>query len=208
MFLNDTHRKADELVKAGKFDESLEIYNNLIILHPDNADMLGEMGVIFIHLNDREKCFYYLNAALDLEPSRSYRYSCRAYAHGHFKDYDASIMDYQRAIELDPEDSIAHNNLGLALEQKGYNDEAQKRFEQADKLAKAEEKMFSVLDELEANRKASPEGDMNEIPSEEIETRLNEEEKSNTWKEIKKFFTSAQQRKDFIRFIKNGFKIK
>ena len=75
MFLNDTHRKADELVKAGKFDESLEIYNNLIILHPNNADMLGEMGVIFIHLNNRERCFYYLNAALELEPERSYRSS-------------------------------------------------------------------------------------------------------------------------------------
>lgn len=207
MFLNDTHRKADELVKAGKFDESLEIYKNLIILHPDNADMLGEIGVIFIHLNDREQCFSYLNAALELEPERSYRYSCRAYAFGHFKDYDAAIKDYQRAIELDPEDSIAHNNLGLALEQKGYNEEAQKRFEQADKLAKAEEQMFRVLDELEAEKKPIEEEQTHkEVKSDIAEQEL--EVKSSVWKEIKKFFTSAQQRKDFIRFIKNGFKIK
>lgn len=208
MFLNDTHRKADELVKAGKFDESLEIYNNLIILHPNNADMLGEMGVIFIHLNNRERCFYYLNAALELEPERSYRYSCRAYAFGHFKDYDAAIRDYQRAIELDPEDSIAHNNLGLALEQKGYNEEAQKRFEKADKLAKAEEKMFQVLDELEANEKSSLEEESKINQVEKVPEIQDKEVKSSVWKEIKKFFTSAQQRKDFVRFIKNGFKIK
>lgn len=68
--------------------------------------------------------------------------------------------------------------------------------------------MFQVLDELEANEKSSPEVEPKVNQAEEVPKIQDKEEKSSVWKEIKKFFTSAQQLKDFVRFIKNGFKIK
>ncbi len=37
---------------------------------------------------------------------------------------DEAIACYQKAIELDPKDAIAHNNLGLALQAKDQRDEA------------------------------------------------------------------------------------
>ena len=40
------------------------------------------------------------------------------------RDYDEAIACFRKAIELDPKDAMAHNNLGDALRQKGQVDEA------------------------------------------------------------------------------------
>ena len=50
------------------------------------------------------------------------------------RDTDAAIEDYKTCIELDPEDTIAHNNLGILEEAKGYKAQAQERFKVADEL--------------------------------------------------------------------------
>ena len=55
----------------------------------------------------------------------SYRYSSRAFVKAHIKDVEGAIKDYQKAIELDPDDAIAHNNLGIILEQQGHKDQAE-----------------------------------------------------------------------------------
>jgi Flp pilus assembly protein TadD len=76
-----------------------------------------------------------MDKAVELEPKNPYRYSSRAYINWHLKNMEQAVADYKMAIELDPDDAVAHNNLGMLEEQMGYQQQAQKRFKKADGLA-------------------------------------------------------------------------
>lgn len=43
-----------------------------------------------------------------------------------FGDTEAAILDYEKAIKLDPEDAVSYNNIGLLQEKLGYKQKAQK----------------------------------------------------------------------------------
>lgn len=204
MFLNAKHEKADKLLKKGELQKALELFNELIEELGENPILYSDRGVVFLHLNKREECLNDLSKAVQLQPNYSYRYACRAFAYSHFKLLDESIVDYQKAVELDPEDAVAHNNLGMLLEQKGYKDEADRRFAVADKLAKAEDRLQEMMTELEqgnsSEKSSEPENSMHK---EEAELTA---EDTSAGQEFKKIFTSKKQFKEFVQFIKNGFK--
>jgi tetratricopeptide (TPR) repeat protein len=172
--------------------------------NPNHPDILSDRGVVYIHLNRKEDALKAFDLSLNLQPDYAYRYSSRAYARAFFGDIDAAIKDYEKAVELDKEDAIAYNNLGLLLEQKGRMDLAKKNFDRADHLAKIEEKLLNVVDELEEDGIY----DEVQIQRKEIEPIEKRKKELTTWGEMKKIFTSKDQFKDFLHFIKNGFKNK
>jgi Flp pilus assembly protein TadD len=201
MFINDKHQLADQLIKSGDYHPALSILLELITAHPDSPDLLSDTGVVFLHLNQEVECFEKLNQAIALQPEYSYRYACRAFAYNHFNKIELALIDYERAIELDPDDAVAHNNLGVLLEQKGYYDQAKRRFEQADKLAKAEENLLEIMDKLESPQKEVIQ------PLAENQAKENSDSRS-TWSEFKRIFTSKKQRREFFRYLRNGFRLK
>lgn len=206
MFVNTQHAAALDLLKSGKIQEAIDLYTQVLNDIGDHPDVLSDRGVAYLHANNKESCFRDLLKAKELEPERAYRYSSLAFARTHFKDYDNAIKDYERAIELDPEDSIAHNNLGLLLEQKGYENQAQQRFKRADELSKQEDHLIEMMEEMEEKEEVSeikPDASNSQDKNES-----NSPENSKRKEEIKKIFTDRNQFKEFIRFIKNGFKLK
>lgn len=200
MFINELHQRSEELLKKGDIEGALSLLNRLITDFPDNPDLYSDRGVAFLHLKDVNACFNDLNKAIELQSDYAFRYACRAFAKNHFGDLNGAIEDYKIAIELDPKDAVAHNNLGLLLEQKGYKDEAQERFDRADKLSKMEDHLYELMDEMEVKE---DEGSQ----LKEISTEKKKDSKS-TLSEMKKVLTSRSEFKAFISFVKNGFKIK
>ncbi|MBL4862590.1 MAG: tetratricopeptide repeat protein [Crocinitomicaceae bacterium] len=214
MFTNKIHEKAHEALKAGNVDEAIWCYTLALEENPNDCDILSDRGVAFLHLNDEQKCFEDLNLSLKLQPDYAYRYASRAYAKKHFGDLDGAIKDYEKAVELDPDDAVAQNNLGLLLEQKGYANEAKNRFARADKLSKLEDELYQVIDDLETGddrAPAEPEKPKTVEKNEarpEIDPAEQQEKRTTKLGEFLKLFTSKRQFKEFINFIKNGFKIK
>lgn len=216
MFSNEIHQRAYEAMKAERLDEAVSLFTQALAITPNDPDILADRGVTYLHLNNKEASFADFNSALAIQPNYAFRYASRGYAKNFFGDIDGAIEDYEKAVELDPEDAVAHNNLGLLLEQKGYKNQAEKRFEQADKLSKMENELYSVMDELEKrdheNNQANNERTEQQTPIEEtpditlidpIEVRRN-----TMGQELGKVFTNKSQFKEFLRFIKNGFKLK
>lgn len=175
-------------LKLDKVSMALIGFNRAIGYAPDNVMYLSDRAVTKLHLKDEHGAMADLNKCVDLEPNYSYRYSLRAFIRNSFGDTEGAIADYKKAIELDPDDPIAINNLGLCEEQQGYKNSAQRRFEQADKLAGIAPKQDSHTIELNT-KEAEP-----------------QHPKPTYWSTIWSVFTDKKQRTEFFRFTADLFK--
>lgn len=209
MFINPQHKKADALFDEQKYDKALIAFNKALELSPNHPHILSQRGVLFLHLNQKKECMDDMLLALKLEPENSYRYSSLAYCLDFFGDTDGAVKAYEKAVELDPEDAIAHNNLGLLLEKQGYQQKAKEKFDRADRLADIENKLHSALDQAEGIEGETVEEAESVKPSgEKLQPKkLQPDQKIAKSTLFKRVFTSKQVFKEFITFIKNGFKL-
>lgn len=209
MYINSYHKRADEFMDQQKYDKALAAFNKALEKNPSHPVILSQRGVLFLHMNKKKRCMEDLDAALALEPDNSYRYASRAYAKDFFGDLNGAIADYEIAVKLDPEDAVAHNNLGLLLEKKGYQAKAEEKFSKADKLAKIEKKIFDQLDKDEGITKEETNEQPTPAAGEKLQPKkLKKEETLSGGKLFIQVFTKKAVFIEFISFIKNGFKTK
>lgn len=180
---------ARKLFSQGDYSGSIIEYSEAIAIE-ESPNFFSERAVAFIHEKKYEEALTDFNKAIELEPNYGYRYSSRAYLHDAMGNLELAIEDYNKAILLDPADAVAYNNLGLLEEKLGYKNKARKNFAEADRLSK---EMGIDL--------GSPVNIQKEIDK-------NQENKNESYQNtIKSVFVSKESRKEFFRFIKNGFKI-
>lgn len=236
MFTNSKHEAAHEAIKKGEVDTAILLYTEALNEAPNNCDILSDRATAFLHKKDKLRSLADFNKAVELDPNYSFRYAARAFAKQNFGDIDGAVEDYRKAVELDPDDAVAQNNLGMLLEQQGYKKEADERFARADKLSKMEDQLYDVMDELESESGSESNDDQLKKEFEErtakaeresggkapednnekkdsadiepVETKATDVEDSNTSKELKKVFTSRKQFREFVQFVRNGFKLK
>lgn len=210
MFANNTHKLADEALKNGEVEKAILLYTKALKESPNDCNIISDRGVAYIHAKNKSKSLADFDSAIELQPDYGYRYAARAFAKNSFGDIDGAILDYEKAVELDPDDAVGHNNLGLLLEQKGYQKEADDRFKRADKLSEMEDGLLDVIDNLEEGATPHIEFEKNKSEANTVEDKKDEEveEKRTTKSEFKKVFTSKAQFDEFMAFLKNGFRIK
>ena len=228
MYINSEHKKAQELLDEQKFEKSLIAFNKALKLDPNNPDILSHRGVLYLHMNQKKKCFEDLELSLRLDKDYSFRYAALAYAKDYFGDLDGAIELYQKAVEVDPSDAISHNNLGLLMEKSGYQRKAKENFERADRLAEIQEDMLEKLDNLEkredqfhsrlseenGQQKGKPvnplpkPGSLNIPHGERLQPKKLKRDSTQTFGQVSKdLVTKKSVFKEFIAFIKNGFKL-
>lgn len=228
MYINSEHKKAQELLDEQKFEKSLIAFNKALALDPNHPDILSHRGVLYLHMNQKKKCLDDLELSLSLDKDYGFRYAALAYATDYFGDLDKAIELYEKAVQVDPEDAISHNNLGLLMEKRGYQKKAKENFERADKLAEIQDDMLDKLDELEArednfhstNGKETngeekkynplPKPGSQKIPQgEPLQAKKLESDTPKTFGSVSKdLVTDKSVFKEFIAFVKNGFKLK
>lgn len=191
--------QAKEKQKARDYSSALELYKKVEAQDPYNADLLSDIGVVLFNLDRKKEALEYLDRAANLEPNNSYRYSSRAFIKGSMGDVLGGIEDYKKCIELDPEDAVAYNNLGMLEEQLGYKKQAEDSFKKADELA-----------ELLADNNITLESETEIKITEtlQVDTSVTRKEMPTTTVGIIKHIVSSKQGfKEFIQFVKNGFKL-
>jgi len=208
MYINKKHGHAIYLLKNGEYENALVLLTDCILEFPDNPVLFSERGTVYLHLEKKMEALADMDESVRLEPDYSYRYASRAFVKDHFGDTQGAIADYEIAIKLDPEDVIAINNLGLLMEKIGYKEAAKQKFEQADYLLNNQPSMKQKLSELENGEpKNHPEGIELKAKKLEVNKTVPKKEKS-TIKLIFSIFTKKNAFKEFILFIRNGFKLK
>ena len=186
----DMRRQAEAHYEAQRWAEAEPLFDTLCReLEPD-GNLLHDWAVCLFQLGRKTESLDLLDRAAALEPDNPYRYASRAWIRAAMKDVDGAIDDYRKALELDPDDAITLNNLGLLEEQYGMRKAAQERFRRADTLS-------GIL------REAGVDPPTAQAP---IKDQTEPEISSTVWTEIKGVFTQPERRKDFLKFLKNGLR--
>ena len=172
--------------KTKQWEKAMEIWTTLIALYPDAAEYYVERGVCKFHLRFKH-ALQDFDQAITMESDNAYFYSCRAYIRDKTGDTEGSVEDYTKALELDPEDAITLNNLGLAEQKLGYTARARERFKDSDDLLGV--KTLASREDLSENGL--------DIKPETIPVNA----KSSVWSEFKKML-SLQGFKDFLKDLR------
>lgn len=187
--------EARKAYESGDFAKASELYNGILELKQD-AQTLYEHALCLLQLRDKKFALLQLNKAVDLDPKNPFRYSSRAYVKDANGDLEGAIEDYKACIKIDPEDAIAHNNLGMLYEKLGRQEAAKHHIKQADELVGAKE----FLENQGLNAPSyNQEG--------EKVQESKEEEKPNLGEEILKVFKDRKSRSEFFTFVRRGWKI-
>lgn len=171
------------------FGGAVSAFSKALELDPNDADLFSTRAVAYFHLADLPASLQDMNTAQSLEPENPYRYASRAYIKDAMGDIHGAIEDYELAIKIDPEDAVAYNNLGMLQEKLGYKSKADSLFKFADDLAKGEPGPVDF---------AEPKNIQKEVEE--------EKSKQSMGNEMRKVFTSQKAFKEFLSFIRNGFK--
>lgn len=200
--------KASVLYKLKEYQESISMYSSLINLVPNDPDNYAGRGLSH-HFNGEMKfALADFDKAIELDPSNGYRYSSRAFIKEFYGDTNGALEDYNKALELDPEDAISLNNIGVIHEKKGRFDKAIQSFDKSDKISGIDVKSIKlpIMEESLAKRSngKSYGNESNEKQDSNPYTYSNKKHSTGVqhfFKILKRLFTSANERRNFYRFL-------
>ena len=179
--------QAKDKVTEKDFDQALNLFNQALEINTKGKEALYERGVLYTNLSQLELALFDFNKLIEIENDNSFYYACRAYVKTELKDISGAIADYEITLKFNPDDALTLNNLGLLQEQLGFKSQAEKSFTKSNNvLGYNPERKRSKSNKNNSNKSDSP-----------------------TSKAVfKSVLTSKKGFKEFINFIKNGFKIK
>ncbi len=177
------YTRAISFRKIGNYDNAIADLTQMLNRLPEEASLFCERGIAYFLKKDFKNALADMDKAVLLEPKNPYRYTSRAYIKANV-DVKGAINDYKKAIELDANDEIAYNNLGLLEENIGKISSAKKHFKKADELIAYHPK--------EKYKKEDS----------------NPQENKTIGKIMLSVFTSKEMRQEYFQFVKSIFKNK
>ncbi len=95
------------------------------------ASLLNYLGMVDTRLKNFKSAIHFLDSAVKLEPKNSEFYINRGWAHQEMFDTLKATADYQKALALNPEGSLARHNLAALSARKGNLKEGEKLLTEA-----------------------------------------------------------------------------
>ena len=93
--------RAAHRFRHGDWKKAAEAYEDYLKVKPDNYEIWGILGMMCVHGRMPEKAVAACSRAIELNPDLANHYMHRAWAYRQLKQWDASIADYTRAMEMD-----------------------------------------------------------------------------------------------------------
>ncbi|HJN22803.1 MAG TPA: tetratricopeptide repeat protein [Rhodospirillales bacterium] len=122
--LLNTRETAVNHHRVGRLAEAELLYQQILNLRPNNADVLHLLGLVAYQSNRLEQAIGLIAKALQLEPGNTKFLTNMGSVYSAQAHVDEAIGCYTRALEIDPKYADAHYNLGNALKDQGRLDEA------------------------------------------------------------------------------------
>lgn len=191
-------------IKENRHEEAIDLLTKAISEEPNNPFFYNHRAVAYLNLNQFNLSMFDMNMSIQLDDQYAYFFSCRGFLKARMKDPEGAIEDYEKSLELDPENEITYNNLGLVLEQLGSMSRAEKMYQKGNEI------LGYDPEKREMNKEGThvvnqSESSATENPQKETDKKAIRKEKRKAAKEV---FSSKSAFKEFLGFIGNGFKLK
>ncbi len=121
--------------QTGNLAEAEALYNQILAELPDNANILGNLGLLYKDLGrlpEAEEC---LSKVLEKDPDNPNNHINLGAVFEEKGDVAKATASYRQALALSPDNPMALNNLGKVLHQQGNTAEALSCLEKATQLA-------------------------------------------------------------------------
>jgi predicted O-linked N-acetylglucosamine transferase (SPINDLY family) len=124
-------KEALTLAFSKKLSEAKSIYENILLLSPDDADILYQLGIVYFELNDYEESQKKVIAAIVQNPDSSIYYDGLGSILEKTQQFNQAIQAYSTAIEKDLKNSESYIKLANLLRKLGLVQEAKTIYQQA-----------------------------------------------------------------------------
>jgi len=99
--------------KNGNFEKALNDFNKTIEISPDFSIGYNNRGILFQELEKHDKAIKDFNSAISYDSKISFYYYNRATSFVRIQKIDAAFKDLIYAKEIDPDNSLVLNDLGI-----------------------------------------------------------------------------------------------
>ena len=114
--MNPELQEALTLHKAGKVNEAVEIYSEVLKKNPRSAEAFNWRGMAYDDLGQPDNALADFNKAIDLSPNYADAYNNRGEVYRKKKMYPQALADFKKAAELEKGFAEAHYNMALIHE--------------------------------------------------------------------------------------------
>jgi len=197
---NKAFENGEEKYKERDYEGAVIEFTMALEKDPGNPEILYQRAMAYFHLQKKSLALMDMDQAVEMQPNYSFRYSSRAFMRDSYGDVIGAIDDYKTAIELDPEDAISYNNVGILEDKMGRREVSQGYYNKADSLmnVSTNKPMKEMMEEGTTINYDRPN---TELPTPQIE-----EIPKSFWENVKSVFTKDGF-KEFVGFLKAGFKL-
>lgn len=107
--------EADELAADGKYIQAIELYNEALLLTPDNPGLFISIARLQIYTSQFDEAVDNAGNALVINPGNSQAMALRGYALGRMSDYVNAVSVLDEAVALDPNSATTYAYLSEIL---------------------------------------------------------------------------------------------
>lgn len=127
----DFFRQALKHLESGNLDQAKNLFSELLLIEPENADIIHALGIMACQNRDFHEAIPLLKKAVQIESKRPEFYNNLGNAFKMAGLFSDAVEAFCSALELCPESSAIHLNLAKALTENGSKDEADIHYQYA-----------------------------------------------------------------------------
>jgi tetratricopeptide (TPR) repeat protein len=105
-------KEAVNLASSGRLEEAKNVFEEILLEDPKNADVLYNLGMCFTDLGQPDDAITVLKKSIGYNPKYSNSYVALGYAYAKTGDRESATKYFLEALQLDPDNSYAMRNLG------------------------------------------------------------------------------------------------
>ena len=102
------NEQGQRLIKAGNYDQAIDIFNSILTTSPNDASTLANRGIAYYYKGNFVQAISDLTFAIEFNPRLSSAYYYRGLAYSTDGGFSLAIADFTKMIELEPTNSTAY----------------------------------------------------------------------------------------------------
>ena len=108
--VEELKEKGNQAIKESNFDESIKIYDEALLVDPNNKKLnsviLSNRALAYVKKKEYKKAMEDVNLSIELNEQYFRAYLRRADIKMKQGEFDSAVADYNRVKELDPSQSV------------------------------------------------------------------------------------------------------